>query len=168
MSSKNFHTRVFVAVIAIQLIATIVIAVFAIAFFFYPDSNSAFKSSVRDVVQGYANTLSPIVQIGQTGASGEQGIQGPKGDQGQQGPAGPSGSTGSAGNVGPTGQTGATGEQGPKGDQGVQGEKGDPGPVASWRCDTTTSRWQYKYPADDDWSTTSGACIPMSTDSNLH
>lgn len=141
--------RLFVAILIVQSIANIVLAIFIWSLITNP--NSDFNRNIQSAIQSYSESFKPISIKGE---DGEQGIQGEKGDPGvgQKGDKGDQGDTGDEGNT-------IQGPQGEKGDKGDQGEQGAPGERAVWECQN--NRWVYKYPSDEDWSITDGACIAL-------
>ena len=43
--------------------------------------------------------------------------------------------------------------------KGDKGEQGVAGPVAQFRCNPNTFKVEYKYPADEDWTSMNAFCI---------
>jgi hypothetical protein len=146
--------RIIVALLIINTIAGAFLFFFLYNFVTNPDS--AFNRSVAARIQQAASGIKPL-----------QGIKGDKGDTGKQGPAGENGKNGTNGKNGSDGKDGAQGPAGPqgpqgqKGDPGDKGDTGDPGPQAEWRCNQDTVEWEYRYPGNEDWSPTGGACVPI-------
>jgi len=146
------NNKLFVAIIIVQSIASVVMAILIWSLILNPDSS--FNQNIQNTIKGYSNSFKPL-----SGDKGDKGDQGVRGEQGNDGPQGDKGDTGDAGAGGSSIQ-GLQGEKGDKGDKGDTGEQGPPGPGAEWRC-YTSGKWQYKYPADEDWTTTQGACVPL-------
>lgn len=150
--NKPATSKVFIAVLIIQSIANILLAIFIWSLFTNPDSE--FNKSIQSTIQSYADQFKPISI---TGDKGEQGVQGEKGDTGPQGHKGDQGDDGTTGTEGASIQ----GSQGEKGDTGETGAQGPAGDNAEWRCNSQTAHMEYKYPSDEDWSDTGGVCFPL-------
>jgi len=115
------------------------------------------KVDLNQAIQNYAKDFKPISLQGPQGIQGDQGIQGYQGipgTPGVQGVQGPQGEQGLQGLPGVDGKDGAQGDPGPQGDTGAQGERAD------FRCNPDTKELEYKYPSDEDWTSTNGVCIP--------
>jgi hypothetical protein len=149
-------TKIVIAFILFQLIATIVLCIFLVNFIL--DPNSRFNQNIDIRLEAYAGRLTPTIIQGDDvtriieGQKGETGARGADGEDGEPGQQGEQGIQGVQGAQGEPGIPGAIGEKGDKGD------KGDAGENATWEC-TEEGRWRYKYPRDEDWYTTNGACV---------
>ena len=153
---KITTTHIIVAFVVVQAVASIVLAFFL--FNLVTDPSSQLNKSIANQVQQVAQSFKPIPGLqgekgeqGETGAQGPTGLTGPKGDKGDLGSQGADGTSikGEKGEKGDTGETGATGAQGPA------------GPRAEFRCNPETAKQEYKYPDDEDWTETGGACLPL-------
>lgn len=147
--------RIVLAIIIIQALAGLVMFV---VLYTLITSN---KVDVNSAIQNYASNFKPISLQGPKGDQGDVGERGLQGDQGIPGAQGVQGIQGIQGVQGVRGIQGDSGIQGDKGDKGDQGIPGDPAEKAMFRCNPDTSENEYKYPSDEEWQNTGGACIPI-------
>lgn len=149
--------KIIITVLVIQSIAGLIIFLFALNLFYNPDSS--FNLKLQQNIESAAKNFKPLSIIG------EKGDKGDKGDRGEDGATiiGPKGDKGDAGEKGSDGLSivGPMGPEGPQGKPGAQGEKGDQGPRAEFRCNQESGVNEYKYPDDEDWSSTGGKCEPV-------
>ena len=154
MKRQNTAYKLMMAVLVLNTIGGIVLAIFAYNFLYDPESS--FNRNLAQRIQLVMAQFKPI-----------DGIEGKPGTDGQSivGPAGPPGKDGQSitGPQGPPGDNGAsikgdTGEQGPVGPTGPEGA---PAPQASFRCDPDKKQLQYKYPLDEDWIDIGAKCEPI-------
>lgn len=157
MKKPQITNIVIIAVLVLQGIAGLIVAFILWSAWVNPDS--AFNKSIVEKIQATVGQI--IVPAGPKGDTGES-IKGDKGEQGERGPKGDTGEQGPKGDTGNSGTDGQTvvGEKGEKGDTGDTGPQGPAGPTQEWRCGPM-NKWQYKTPADEDWTTTNAACIAI-------
>jgi hypothetical protein len=157
MKNKGRTNKLLLTVLVLQTIGGLFLAWFLYNFITDPDS--ALNRSIAAKVQAVAGSFKPLQ--GPKGDIGKTGPQGPAGQNGANGDNGRNGATGKTGPQGEPGPIGPQGEQGLKGDKGDKGDTGEQGPKAEFRCNPETARDEYRYPGDEDWQETGGACIPV-------
>lgn len=121
------------------------------------------KIDVNSAIERYASNFKPISLEGPKGEQGERGLQGYQGIPGTNGTQGPQGVQGIQGESGLPGEQGLPGVDGKDGVAGETGPPGSQGERAEFVCNPDTKELEYKYPSDEEWTSTNGTCIPKET-----
>lgn len=151
----GMYRKVVIIILALQAIANIVIFLFFINYITNP--NSEFNRNIAQMVKQQAQSFKPLDGI--KGDKGEQGVQGDRGPKGDTGQTGKDGTDSTSTNTTVIHEIPIKGDKGDTGPQGQQGEQGVAGPVAQFRCNPNTFKVEYKYPADEEWTSMNAFCI---------